>query len=90
MRLRGAGDLAQQLRAPTALPETEVQFPALTWWLMMVCYSSSRGSNASPDLSSCIHVIHRHRLRYRKHSLPFKKAYNLKQCLYHWLNIDVL
>jgi hypothetical protein len=31
-----AGEMAQRLRALTALPEVLIQFPASTWWLTTI------------------------------------------------------
>jgi hypothetical protein len=35
--IHGAGEMAQWLRALTAVPEVLVQFPATTWWLTTIC-----------------------------------------------------
>jgi hypothetical protein len=36
-RTVGAGEMAQQLRALTALPEVLIQILATTWWLTTIC-----------------------------------------------------
>jgi len=33
----GAGEMAQRLRALTALPEVLSSIPATTWWLTTIC-----------------------------------------------------
>jgi hypothetical protein len=32
-----AGEMAQRLRALTALPKVLIQIPATTWWLTTIC-----------------------------------------------------
>jgi hypothetical protein len=38
--------MAQRFRALAAPPETQVQFPATTWWLIAIYYSRPREVDA--------------------------------------------
>lgn len=44
-RVWGAGETAQSLRAPAALPQDLVSVPTSSWWLTTTCTSSSRWSD---------------------------------------------
>lgn len=84
------GEMSQWLRVPVALAEL---FPALTWWLTTIHYSSSRGSDDCfwPPPASSTHTCHTctyiHKIKWMHLVLEnaFKGIWRMRKSLVRWL-----